>query len=167
MLLFYSIIFCHGRNCMNVHTKGLDFLFQLDCFFMNILFKLDFFLLLHERCINDGNMICLKLPTLWPLSKIVYMCSSLLHLAVESCDLSQAVVTSWENSPTSFHPKISPMNNLSKKQLSMSMCFWSVTLADQLSSQFLIFFWSAIRKLSGLRDRTIFLSSLFWKLATL
>ena len=131
---------------ISTQKQDFYFLFQLDCFFMKIWFNLEFFL--HESCINDGNMICLKLPTLWPLSEIVYMCSSLLHLAVESCDLSQAVVTSWENSPTSFHPKISPMNNLSKKQLSMSMCFWSVTLADQLSSQFLIFFWSAIRKLS-------------------
>ena len=85
-----------------ISTRKQDLIFQLYSLFMNISFKLEFFL--HERCINDGNMICLKLPTLWPLSMIVYMCSSLLHLAVESRDLSQAqkkitFVRSWANSP--------------------------------------------------------------------
>ena len=103
MLLFILLFFCRGRNCMNTHTKaGLWFSFSTWFFLHEHFFKLEFFL--HERCINDGNMICLKLPTLWPLSMIVYMCSSLLQLAVESRDLSQTekkitAVTSWANSP--------------------------------------------------------------------
>ena len=86
---FILLFFCHGRNCMNIHTKaGLLFFLSTWFFLHEHFFQLEFFL--HERCINDGNMICLKLPTLWPLSMIVYMCSILLLLAVESRDLFQA-----------------------------------------------------------------------------
>ena len=113
---FILLFFCNGRNCMNIHKQDFYFLFQLDCFFMNISFNLIFFL--HERCINDGNMICLKLPTLWPLSKIVYMCSSLLHLAVESRDLSQA-----QKKVTVIKPeKIHNIKSFSLKILSKNSC---------------------------------------------
>ena len=84
-LLFYYFSAMVEIAWISTRKQDFCFLFHLDCFFMNILLQLEFFL--HKRCINDNNMICLKLPTLWPLSKIVYMCSSLLHLAVESHDL--------------------------------------------------------------------------------
>ena len=125
-LLFYYFFAMVEIAWISTQKQDFYFLFQLDCFFMKIWFNLEFFL--HESCINDGNMICLKLPTLWPLSEIVYMCSSLLHLAVESCDLSQAVVINWENSPTST--LVGNSNDPPRKNSESLYCIISYTVVS-------------------------------------